>query len=240
MKKTKYIMSDGLAFNEDKDMDKLRRYSLKGWHVKKFKFMGYTLEKGSSADYIYSVDYRSLKEEDAEEYFDFFTSSGWTHITSEGDIHLFQALPGTKPIYSDRETVVEKHVNLGKPMKWSAISLFIVTVLVWIGLFKASGALQMTFAVLAVIFSMITLPAIWTVITITMNKWRAEGRKGLANLTKISLTLFPVLVTIIILFTFDIASAARIIAAMLIGAVIVPTAVWVIMTLYHKIAGKNA
>ena len=46
MRQTKYITSGGLAFSEDKDMEKLRRFSLKGWHVSGFKFMGYTLEKG--------------------------------------------------------------------------------------------------------------------------------------------------------------------------------------------------
>ncbi|MFD1852244.1 hypothetical protein [Oceanobacillus bengalensis] len=46
MRQTQYIMSGGLAFSEDKDMEKLRRYSLDGWHVSDFKFMGYTLEKG--------------------------------------------------------------------------------------------------------------------------------------------------------------------------------------------------
>ncbi len=37
MRKTKYFMSGGLAFSEDKDMEKLHRYSLKGWHVNDFK-----------------------------------------------------------------------------------------------------------------------------------------------------------------------------------------------------------
>ena len=83
MKQTKYITSGGLAFSEDNDMEKLRRFSLKGWHVSDFKFMGYTLEKGEISDYIYSIDYRSLKEDEEEEYFDFFSSSGWSHIASE-------------------------------------------------------------------------------------------------------------------------------------------------------------
>ena len=83
MKQTKYITSGGLAFSEDYDMEKLRQFSLKGWHVSDFKFMGYTLERVEILDYIYSVDYRSLKEDEEEEYFDFFSSSGWSHIASE-------------------------------------------------------------------------------------------------------------------------------------------------------------
>lgn len=72
MRQTKYISSGGLAFSEDKDMEKLRRFSLKGSHVSHFSLMGYTLEKGESCDYIYSIDYRSLKEDDAEEYYELF------------------------------------------------------------------------------------------------------------------------------------------------------------------------
>ena len=52
MKQTKYITSGGLAFSEDNDMEKLRRYSLKGWHVSDFKFMGYTLERGETRLYL--------------------------------------------------------------------------------------------------------------------------------------------------------------------------------------------
>lgn len=239
MRRTKYITSGGLAFNESKDMEKLRKYSLKGWHVSSFKCMGYKLEKGPSADYIYSVDYRSLKTEEAEEYFDFFTSSGWKYITSEGDIHLFQALPGTKPIYSDRETKVEKHDNLGAPMKLPAISLFFATLLVWIGLFTTSGAWQITFAVLTILFSMITFPLILSLIMINKNKWRVEGRLGLVKLTKTGLALFPILLAIIIFAAFDLSKALRIIAAMIIGGVVAPTAVWAIMTLYQRFDEKN-
>ncbi|GGN54278.1 MULTISPECIES: DUF2812 domain-containing protein [Oceanobacillus] len=106
MSKTKYITSGGLAFSEYEDMDKLRRYSLKGWHVSDFSFMGYTLEKGENKDYIYTIDYRSLHADEQDEYFDFFFNSGWSHVSSSADIHLFRARPGTKPIYTDPDTTI--------------------------------------------------------------------------------------------------------------------------------------
>ena len=59
MVKTKYVMSNGLAFGEKDDLKKLQKLSLKGWHVKDFKFMGYVLEKGEPEEYIYSLDYRN-------------------------------------------------------------------------------------------------------------------------------------------------------------------------------------
>ncbi|WP_077622420.1 DUF2812 domain-containing protein [Sediminibacillus massiliensis] len=241
MRKTKYVMSGGLAFSEIKDMEKLRSYSLKGWHVRDFKFMGYTLEKGAKAEYIYSVDYRSLKEGDAEEYFDFFSSSGWTHIASEGDIHLFRALPGTKPIYSDRETEVEKHGNLGSSMKWLAISLISLTVLAWIGTMISTNSLQVTLTVIAVALSVVAIPLCWTVITVYSNKSKAAGKINSARLVKYSLLSIVILASIMILFNInDSNNRALLLAYMLIGAIALPTAIWAVMSLFHKINEKKA
>lgn len=239
MSHTKYVMSGGLAFSEEKDMEKLQRLSLQGWHVRNFKFMGYTLEKGTSTDYIYSVDYRLLKKEEAEEYFDFFSSAGWTHIASQGEIHLFRALPGTKPIHSDRETVVEKHDNLGNSIKWLTISLDFLTVLLWIGALISTGTLHQTLTILAVILTVVAIPLTWTLITVYTNKWKAEGKKGLANLMKTLPILFLLLVAVIIWIVFDKRNNPILLfASMLIGAVTFQTAIWGLMALYHKFPKK--
>lgn len=238
MRQTKYITSGGLAFSEDKDMEKLRRFSLRGWHVCDFKFMGYTLEKGKSSDYIYSVDYRSLKEDEEGEYFDFFSSSGWSHIASEGDIHLFRAHPSTKPIYSDRDTSVEKYENLNSSMKRLAIPLVLITVLIWIGAMISSGILKSTLQVIAVIFTVIAIPTAWTVIATYKNKWEVKDKKGSVILLK-TIPFLLVLIAVIILLFVD-GSAVYTLASMVIGAIALPTAVWVIMSLYHKMGGKSA
>lgn len=240
MRQTKYITSGGLAFSEDKDMEKLRRFSLKGWHVSDFKFMGYTLEKGESSDYIYSVDYRSLREDEDEEYFDFFSSSGWSHTASKGDIHLFRAHPGTRPIYSDRDTSVEKYENLIGSMKCLAIPLVLITVLVWGGAMISSGTLKSLLHVIAVILSVITIPAAWTVIATYNNKWKVKEKKGLVNLLKTIPFLLFIIAVIILLFVDGSDSAVRILASMVVGAVALPTAIWIIMSLYHKIRGERA
>ena len=58
MSRTKYMMSGGLAFSEQKDLEKLSKLSSEGWHVRKFSFLGYTLEQGEGADYIqYGLSY---------------------------------------------------------------------------------------------------------------------------------------------------------------------------------------
>lgn len=233
MRQTKYIMSGGLAFFEDKDMKKLRSYSLKGWHVSDFKFMGYTLEKGESSDYIYSVDYRSLEADEEEEYFGFFSSSGWSHIASEATIHLFRAHPDTAPIYTDRDTTVEKYENLNSSMKNLVIPLILITALIWIGTMVSSGTLTSFLQIIATILSVIAIPLVWTVVATYTNKWKVGGRKGLVNLVNV------ILIIIIIFIFIDGIGVTGKLLKMMIGAIALPTAIWLIMSLYHKVGVKR-
>ncbi|MFD1416479.1 DUF2812 domain-containing protein [Oceanobacillus jeddahense] len=235
MRQTKYMMSGGLAFSEEKDMKKLHQLSLKGWHVNDFKFMGYTLEKGESSDYIYSIDYRLLGEEEEAEYFDFFTSSGWSHVASNADIHLFRADPGTKPIYSDSDTNAEKYKNTSDFMTKLTIPLVFITALVWIGAIMSSGVLQSILLVAAIIFSAIALPAFWTIAVTYSTKWKTEGKYRLANLAKmITPLLFFSTIILIMFIVGDAGFAIRLLAAMIIGGIALPAAIRGAMSLYYN------
>ena len=240
MRDTKYMMSGGLAFAEEKDMEKLRAFSVKGWHVRDFAFMGYVLEKGNSTDFIYSLDYRQVKEDEAEEYFDFFSSSGWEHITSQSEIHLFRALPGTKPIHSERETVAEKHGNMGKSTRWLAIHLVFISVILWAGALLSEGFIEGIFIVAAVISCIFTIPAAWTAMTVCSNKWRAEGKEGLVKLVKL-LPVVIVLFAAFIIFTGanGFGGSFKLLAYMLLGAVALPTVIWMSMSVYQIVRSKT-
>jgi len=235
MTKTKYITSGGLAFTEQKDMEKLRRYSLKGWHVKKFKFMGYSLEKGESADYIYSIDYRSLKKDEDDDYYDFFTSAGWTHVTSESDIHLFRAHPGTKPIYTDRDTTVSKYENSSRSMNKLAIPLIIMAALMWLGTVLTSGISHTVFLTIALILTVLAIPATWTVIAVYNNKWKVEEKRGRVNFTRIVPYLLLLIAILTLVLGGDKSLIISVLSSSIIGAVTFPTAIWLIMSLYHKV-----
>ena len=240
MKHTKYVMSGGLAFSEEKDMEKLRKLSTEGWHVSGFKFMGYTLKKGDSADYIYSVDYRSLKEKEVEEYLGFFSSSGWTHISSEGSIHLFRALPDTKPIESDRETTAEKHDNSSNSMKWLVASLILITVFSWLGTLISTGSLQKVLTIISYLLLVFTIPASMTFIATFSNKWTAVGKKKLVKLVKYLSVIFLLIAVLIIFLVADRSTDAVLtLASMLLGGIAIPTAIWIIMSLYLRLQGKN-
>jgi len=239
MSQTKYITSGGLAFSEGKDMKKLRQYSLKGWHVRDFAFLGYTLERGESTDYIYSIDYRWLEEEEEEEYFDFFSSSGWSHVVSEGDIHLFRALPGTKPIYTDRETTVEKHENSFNSIKNLVIPVILITALAWLGVMLSSSTLESILRVVAIILSGITVAIAMTTFATNNNKWEAEGRRGSVKLVK-SIPVILVLIGVITLLSIvGAGTTIKFLSGMIIAGIAVPTVIWVIMSLYHKVGGKE-
>ncbi|GGP09789.1 DUF2812 domain-containing protein [Oceanobacillus neutriphilus] len=239
MRQTKYMMSDGLAFSEEKDMEKLRRLSLKGWHVCDFKFMGYILEKGESSDYIYNLDYRSLEEGEEEEYFDLFLSSGWSHVASEAGIHLFRAEPGTKSIYSDLDTTAEKYKSSSDPMIKMAISLFFITALLWGGAIMSSGVLHSILFTAAVIFSVLVAIIAWTAIAQYSNKWKTEGKHRLASLGKMTLPLLLLIAVIIMFFVIETGYAIRILASMIIGGIALPIIIRGIISLHHIISKKT-
>lgn len=236
--KKKYMMSGGLAFAEEKDMEKLRQHSLKGWHVSDFKLMGYILKKGEKKDYIYSIDYRDLNEADADEYFDFFSSAGWTHITSEAGIHLFRAYPGTKPIYSDQDTSLEKYHHLNTSVNKLAIPLVLVNLVLWIGAFFSSGMLQTILTAFALILTIFALPAGWTTVAAYSNNWKVKGKRRRARLLKNVPMLLLTLVVIVLLFMFVPDRAIQIIISGLIGGVVLPFVLWLVLSLYYKVTEK--
>lgn len=235
MSRMKYIMSGGLAFSENKDMEKLRKYSLKGWHVREFKFMGYLLEKDESKDYIYNIDYRLLEENEKEEYFNVFTTSGWFHVASEGDVHLFRAKPGTRPIYTDNDTTIEKYENSSNLLNKLSLPLILLTIVAWIGSAISSAALHTMLEVIAIVLTIITVPAAFTLLAAYRNKWKVEGKRGLVTLTRLVPYLFILAGVIALLSIFGSNLTVKIITSALIGGVGLPLAIWLITSVYYKV-----
>ncbi|MHC6180134.1 DUF2812 domain-containing protein [Clostridium sp. JNZ X4-2] len=115
----KYVMSKGLAFAEDEEMEMLSAYAKKGWMLYKFGFCGYKLKRNPPRDLQYSLDYR--KDPD-EEYFSYFKEAGWSHVCSWAkSLHIFSAPPGIKPIYTDSCTEAQKYIEQYKSSKKAAI-----------------------------------------------------------------------------------------------------------------------
>lgn len=127
---TKYVMSKGLAFAETEEMEMLSSYAEKGWILYKFGILGYKLKKANPQQLQYSLDYRSNPD---EEYFLYFNEAGWYHVCSIGNtIHIFNAPKGTKPIYTDNNTELEKYISQYEMTKKVAIPSLICSILFFI------------------------------------------------------------------------------------------------------------
>ncbi|WNF23428.1 DUF2812 domain-containing protein [Mesobacillus jeotgali] len=136
MGQTKYIMSGGLAFDEEKDMSKLEQLAREGWIFDRFAFMGYRLRKAETQDIQYSLDYR--KDADAD-YFAYFKEAGWKHEgTAENYIHIFSAPKGTAPIYTDSDSLVEKYSSEKSRMGKGALIMLAATLSIMTALWVIS------------------------------------------------------------------------------------------------------
>ncbi|WP_154991994.1 DUF2812 domain-containing protein [Priestia megaterium] len=126
MKKTKYILSGGTAFAEKEDLQKLSDYAKKGWLLDRMVFFGYVLKKGEPQDLIYSLDFQKHAD---DEYFMLFEEAGWQHVCTTGHAtHIFSAPRGTKPIYSDIETIIDKYKREKHFVGKAALSILVAMV----------------------------------------------------------------------------------------------------------------
>ena len=132
--KSKYVMIEGIAFNEEGDMKKLSKYASQGWILE--SIVGgffYKLKKDKPQNIVYSLDYQT---EVNEEYFNIFKEAGWKHVISVAkQMHIFSAEEGTKPIYSDKETQIDKYEDVrlrtGKASLYSSIAgIFLIGLLI--------------------------------------------------------------------------------------------------------------
>lgn len=129
MKNEKYMSSGGLAFTEEKDMKRLSKMAEKGWVLHSFAPLGYKLRKSNPRHVVYSLDYHDVAREDLEDYYDIFRAGGWQPVCSEGNMHIFSAPPGTKPIYTDGATRLEKYKRARKLLSKVTLILFAFTAL---------------------------------------------------------------------------------------------------------------
>ncbi|WP_052343809.1 DUF2812 domain-containing protein [Bacillus massiliigorillae] len=133
-KPVKYISNGGLAFDENKAMEKLAKYAKEGWILEKLTLLrGYKLVKAEPRDLVYCMDYKTFEDNDQEVYFDMFKASGWQHMCSYEDMHFFSAPPGTVSIYTDAASHKEKYERMknqfSKMAFWSLVLLLVSSIL---------------------------------------------------------------------------------------------------------------
>lgn len=168
MSKTRYVLSGGLAFTEEKDMRKLSQWAEKGWLLESFAFLGYTLRKGEPQALQYAMDIQDLNKADREDYYDIFRAGGWEPVCSSGNtIHIFKAKLGTQPIHSDNDTLYEKYRGGTKPLKSIFIVLALVAITSWIIQYSSkmlawSGVISNVFMAIGTISVILLVPVLMT------------------------------------------------------------------------------
>ena len=149
--KNKYLVISGLAFNEKGDMEKLSKYAKEGWILD--SIVGgffYRLRKGTPQNIVYSLDYQDKAD---EEYFSIFKEAGWDLAVSiGGKINIFSAPVGTKPIYSDMDTEVEKYKMMKEQTKRGTVYSLIMGLILVIAMIVSVIAVKSIFLVLSGLF----------------------------------------------------------------------------------------
>jgi hypothetical protein len=135
--KSKYVMIRGLAFSEEDDMKKLKNYASQGWILE--DIVGgffYKLRKDKPQNIVYNLDYQT---EINEEYFNIFKEAGWELVVSiENYMHIFSAQVGTKPIYSDCESEIDKYTSIRNTTRKGTLYSLIIAIAL-IGLLVVSS-----------------------------------------------------------------------------------------------------
>ena len=149
--KNKYVGIGGFAFSEEKDMKKLSKYAKEGWILD--SIVGgffYKLRKDTPRNIIYSLDYQDKAD---EEYFSIFKEAGWDLVVSIGNkMNIFSAPVGTKPIYSDMDTEMEKYKIMKEQTKRGTVYSLLIGVILVISMIVSVIAVKSIFLILLGLF----------------------------------------------------------------------------------------
>lgn len=159
MKQTKYFLNGGLAFSEKKDLNKLAKYAKQGWLLDGFSAGGllFKLKKAEPQEIEYSLDYQDNVD---QEYYSLFETSGWSHVLTFENMHFFCAPKGTKPIYSDKETIIDKYTRMRNLFRKYTIFSLLITLILLIPLMMVDGGVL--FLSLLIVFLIATVILVFT------------------------------------------------------------------------------
>ena len=180
-KKYRYILNMGLAFDEDRAMNKLGEMAKEGWILEEMSLFRYRLMKGQPKELIYSMDYKQLGE-NTDEYFQMFEGSGWKHMCSYGPYHFFSASPNTVPIYTEKENYLSKYESSKQGYKKIAIANILPLVIIIILQFLLRDIIDGTIVenilfMLGGISAALAAPSIMVIIAYYIKEKRIKANK---------------------------------------------------------------
>jgi hypothetical protein len=104
------------AWQDDKEEAWLNQKANKGLLLERVSFPGiYHFRQGKPGQYVYRLDFQSLRAKDRESYFQLFEDAGWEHVEDMGGwIYFRYEVSGNEipDIYSDQESKLGKYTRL--------------------------------------------------------------------------------------------------------------------------------
>jgi hypothetical protein len=104
------------AWQDEKEEAWLGEMAKEGFHLESIPFPGtYTFLEGEPINYVYRLDYQSLKAKDRDSYLQLFADAGWEHIGDMGGWVYFRHLVNGNEIpdiYSDLESKMGKYQRI--------------------------------------------------------------------------------------------------------------------------------
>lgn len=100
------------AWQDEKEEAWLSEMAREGLHLEAVSLGRYKFRKGAPADYVYRLDYQSLRSKDKESYLQLFEDTGWEHVGDMSGWMYFRikASEGESPeIFSDTESKMGKY-----------------------------------------------------------------------------------------------------------------------------------
>lgn len=101
------------AWQDEKEEAWLAEKAREGLHLQDVSPFGlYHFQKGQPGDYVYRLDFQSLKAKDRESYLQLFEDAGWEHIGDMGGwVYFRHQVSNTDlpEIYSDLESKIGKY-----------------------------------------------------------------------------------------------------------------------------------
>jgi len=100
------------AWQDEKEEAWLSEMAREGLHLEAVSLGRYKFQKGEPADYVYRLDYQSLRSKDKESYLQLFEDTGWEHVGEMSGWRYFriQAGEGEVPeIFRDAESKMGKY-----------------------------------------------------------------------------------------------------------------------------------
>lgn len=168
---TTTTMSSGLAFEPEKDLATFAEMAAQGKRLTGIAHLGHgwRFVEGAPEDVVFDLAYELDPDAD---YLECFRASGWSHVLTAGDAHIFKAAPGTAPVHTDAESRREELLRERNRFAGFSLITLLFFVAVGLGVSQVDWNVWLEMALLLVAL----IPVVYTVLPL-VGYWYRSGRR---------------------------------------------------------------